>query len=71
METLLINIPDGKSDIVKKVLHGLGVYLNDQDEPAKGDYKKQLLQISIWSEEDIKVIEESDKSFNDLKAEEW
>ena len=67
----MINIPEGKSSIVKQILHGLGVYPNGQDAPMKGDYKKRLLQISTWSEEDIKTIEGSGKSFTDLKAEEW
>jgi len=71
MEKLVINIPDGKSNIVKQVLHGLGVYPNDHDAPVKGDYKKRLLRIGAWSDEDIKPIEDGGQSFTDLKAEEW
>jgi hypothetical protein len=71
MEKLVINIPDGKSNIVKQVLHGLGVYPNGHDAPVKGDYKKRLLRISAWSNEDIKPIEDGGQSFTDLKAEEW
>lgn len=67
----MINIPDGKSNIVKQVLHGLGVYPNGHDAPVKGDYKKRLLRISAWSNEDIKPIEDGGQSFTDLKAEEW
>lgn len=67
----MINIPEGKINIVKQVLHGLGVYPNDRDAPAKGDYKKRLLQVSTWSDADIKTIEDSGRAFTDLKAEEW
>jgi hypothetical protein len=71
MEKLVINIPDGKSNIVKQVLHGLGVYTIGDDAPVKGDYKKRLLQVSVWSDEDIKTIKYSGRSFSDLKADEW
>jgi hypothetical protein len=71
MEKLVINIPDGKSGIVKQVLQGLGVYPSGHKAPVKGEYKKRLLHISTWSDEELKTIEDGGKSFNDLKAEEW
>ena len=71
METLVITIPDAKSTIVKKVLHSMGVLLPGQVSPEKGDYKKRLLNVSVWSEEDLKTVADSGHSFNDLKAEEW
>ena len=36
----------------------------------KPDYKKRILAVSTWSEQDIKLIEES-HSFNQFKTEEW
>ncbi len=71
MEKLVINIPDGKSSIVKQVLQSLGVYPGGHEVPVKGEYKKRLLQISTWSDEDLKAMEDGHKSFNDLKAEGW
>ena len=71
MEKLVINIPDAKSNIVKQVLHSLGVILPGEIAPVKSDYKKKLLSISTWSDEDLKPITDSSQSFNDLKAEEW
>jgi hypothetical protein len=71
MERLVINIPDAKSNIVKQVLHSLGVAVPGHDIPVKGNYRKRLLKVSAWSDEDLKPVENSGKSFNDLKAEEW
>lgn len=71
MEKLIINIPDAKSNIVKQILHSLGVTIPGHEAPIKGDYKKRLLNVSTWSDEDLKTIEDSSKSFNNLKAEEW
>ena len=67
----MINIPDAKSNIVKQILHGLGIATPGYNIPAKSDYKKRLLEISTWSAEDIKPIEDASNAFNDLKAEEW
>ncbi len=59
METLVINIPDKKSTLVKQILKGLGVTIksetNDQKKPSdyakavnmsKADAKKMLDDIS-------------------------
>jgi hypothetical protein len=69
METLVINVPDGKSSIVKQVLHSLGVTMPGHDAPIKGDYKKQLLTITVWADDDLKQIEDAGKTINNLKAE--
>ena len=71
MEKLVINVPDGKSNIVKQVLHSLGVTIPGYDAPIKGEYKKSLLKITVWSAEDLKQIEDASKALNNLKAEEW
>ena len=71
MEKLVINVPDSKSNIVKQVLHSLGVTVPGHNAPLKGDYKKRLLNIATWAEEDLKPIVNAGKNFGDLKAEEW
>jgi hypothetical protein len=71
MEKLVINIPDSKSNIVKQVLHSLGVTIPGHDAPIKGDYKKKLLNVKVWATEDLREIEDASKAFNDLKAEKW
>jgi len=57
MEKLVINVPNGKSNIIKQVLHSLGVTVSGYDIPVKGDYKKKLLSVGVWSDQDIKEIE--------------
>jgi hypothetical protein len=71
MEKLVINLPEAKSNIVKQILHGLGIATPGYAVPAKSDYKKRLLEISTWSAEELKLIEDAGKGFNNLKAEEW
>lgn len=71
MERLVINIPDAKSNIVKQILHSLGVAVSGHETPIKGDYKKRLINVSIWTDTDLKQVEYGSQSFNDLKSEEW
>ena len=39
-------------------------------EKKKSDYKKRILTVSRWSDEDIKLVEEN-QSFNQFKPEVW
>ena len=34
-------------------------------------YKKKILSVSIWTDEDMKVFNENRKLFNQWKVEEW
>ena len=40
-------------------------------EESPGDYKKKILSVSTWSENDIKVFEESKKQFNQWQPPVW
>ena len=71
MEKLVINIPDTKSNIVKQILHSLGVDIQGLKPAIKGDYKQKLIKVSTWSDEDLKPIEDSRKQFGNFNAEEW
>ncbi len=71
MEKLTIHIPDTKSNIVKHILHSLGVDIQGLKSPVKGNYKQKLVRVSEWSDEDVKPIEESRKQFDNFGAEEW
>ncbi len=71
MERLVINIPDKKSTLVKQVLHGLGVSVDGYTATNNADYKQKLEQVSVWSEEDIKYIEEAKQAFANWNIEEW
>jgi len=71
MEKLVINVSEVKSNIVKQVLHGLGIDIDGYATIPKGNYKKKLLSTSVWSDEDLKSIEDGRKLFDKFKAEEW
>jgi len=71
METLIINVPDKKSVLVKQILKGLGVTIQQNNKPALSNYKQKLANVSIWTEDDLKVFEEGQKAFETLKPEQW
>mgnify|MGYP001185904863 FL=1 len=39
--------------------------------PDLSNYKKQLLEISVWSEEDLAIFEENKNRFNEWQPTEW
>ncbi len=43
---------------------------NEKKNPIT-DYKKKILTVSIWSENDCKIFHENRKSFNQWKVQEW
>jgi hypothetical protein len=71
METLIINIPEKKSTLVKQILIGLGVTIQQTSKKAPSNYKKKLAKISTWTAEDMKAFEGGVKAFEDLKPQEW
>lgn len=70
MERLIIDIPDKKSALVKQLLKELGVTIKNESDKSMSDYQKNLLKISVWTDDDLKVFEENKKSF-DWKPEKW
>jgi len=71
MERLVINIPENKSDLVKQILKGLGVIILQENQPFQSTYRKKLVNVTTWAEEDLRIFEESKKAFGDLKTEPW
>jgi hypothetical protein len=71
MERLIINIPDKKSNLVKQILQGLGVTIQQPDKKALSNYKQKLANVSIWADDDLKAFEEGKKAFESLKPEQW
>jgi cysteine synthase len=65
METLIINIPDKKSTLVKQILRGLGVTI--QEKHTHSNYKDKLAKVTTWNEEDLKSFNDAKKSFNSLQ----
>jgi hypothetical protein len=71
MERLTINIPETKSSLVKQILKELGVVIQPEKKVDASEYRKKLANISVWSDDDLKVFEESAKAFENLKAQQW
>ena len=69
MERLVIDIPEDKSTLVKQILSGLGVTI--QQDNHLSQYKQKLASVSTWTDEDLKVFEESKKALNNFKPEQW
>lgn len=66
MERLTINIPEEKSSLVKQILKELGVIIQPEKRVDISDVRKKLASVSVWSDEDLKVFEESKTAFENL-----
>ena len=71
MEKLTINVPEKKSSLVKQILTGLGVTIQQKSPANITAYKKKLAKISVWSDEDLKFLKESNNAFENLKPQQW
>jgi hypothetical protein len=72
METLIINIPEKKSTLVKQILRGLGVTIQPSNKIINiPDYKQKLAEVSTWTNDDLKIFEENKKAFESLKPQQW
>ncbi|SEP39025.1 MULTISPECIES: hypothetical protein [unclassified Mucilaginibacter] len=71
MEKLTINIPDKKSSLVKQILIGLGVTIQQDSSTNTIAYREKLAKISIWSDDDLKFLEEGKNAFESLKPQQW
>ncbi|WP_256010252.1 hypothetical protein [Desertivirga xinjiangensis] len=71
MERLTINIPDEKSSLVKQILKELGVIIQPDKKVNLSDVRKKLANVSVWSDDDLKVFEESKTAFENLKPQQW
>ena len=71
MQKLTINIPNSKSDLVKRILKGLGIDIQNESKISSSDYRAKLKKISTWSEEELQNFEEGKKAFETLKPQQW
>jgi hypothetical protein len=71
METLIINIPEKKSTLVKQILKGLGVTIQEAGKTNLSAYKQKIAKVSVWTDDDLKVFEENRKAFENFKPLEW
>ena len=71
METLIINIAEKKSTLVKQMLKDMGVTIQQSTKVNMSVYKEKLAKVSVWGKSDLKVFEESTKAFDNLKPQQW
>ena len=71
MEKLTINIPEQKSTLVKQILKGLGVTIEQETRFTNPSYTEKLKKVSVWSEDDVKSFENGKKAFESLKPYKW
>ncbi|WP_419801500.1 hypothetical protein [Mucilaginibacter sp.] len=69
MEKLIINVPEEKSQLVKQLLKELGVTI-EQEKMDMEAYRKDLAQVSTWSEEEVKIFEETIEHLNKTELQE-
>jgi len=70
MEKLIINVPEGKSALVKELPKELGVTI-EQEKMDREAYREKILKVGVWTDEDLKPIEEARSHFNSLKPAQW
>lgn len=66
MERLVIDIPDAKSILVKQILRGLGVTIQEEIKSQPSAYRKKISQVSTWTEEDLKAFDEGKDAFENF-----
>ena len=71
METLIINIPNKKIELVKQILTGLGVTIQQPEKTTKLTYRQKLEKIPVLTEDELKSFEEGAKALENFKPEEW
>lgn len=71
MERLTIDIPDSKSVEIKEFLKTMGVLFSAAKPIDIKGYKKNLLSVGVWSDEDLKEISEAREAINSIKPQEW
>lgn len=71
MERLTIHIPETKSTLVKQILKELGVLIQPEKKANISDFRKKLANVSVWSDNDLKVFEEGKTGLKNLKPQQW
>jgi hypothetical protein len=62
--------PQGKQEVNDFLDFMLSKYQDKKPFDIKA-WKEKIKEVSVWSEEDVKVFEENSKIFNQWKTEEW
>lgn len=62
--------PQGKQEVNDFLDFMLSKYQDKKPFDIKA-WKEKIKEVSVWTEEDVKVFEENSKIFNQWKTEEW
>ena len=62
MEKLTINVPNSKSSLVKQLLKSLGVIIQKEEKAGASAYKKKLIKVSTWSDDDVATLESEEQN---------
>ncbi|SEK54259.1 hypothetical protein [Parapedobacter koreensis] len=72
MEKLTINIPETKSALVKQLLKELGVVFQSPGKKEDvSEVRSKLANVSVWSDKDLQVFEDSKQAFDNLTPPQW
>ena len=53
------------------MLKHLGATIQSETPVDTSDYREKLTKVSVWSEEDLKIFEESKKAFESPTPQQW
>jgi hypothetical protein len=70
MGKTVIDSSNKRSQIVKKILAGIGGGTDQPKKYSAVEYRAKLEKVSIWSDEDIKALKEAGTSIK-FKPAEW
>lgn len=70
MGKTVVDNTDKRSQIVKKILDGIGGGVDHLKKHSAEEYKAKLEKVSVWSDEDIKALKEAGASIK-FKPAEW
>ncbi|MBE0638380.1 MAG: hypothetical protein IH598_07665 [Bacteroidales bacterium] len=70
--TLKFNLlePDARKQVLDFIEFLLSKELKSQDS-VQSDYKKKILEVSVWSDADVDLMIQNQQNFNQWKAQEW
>ena len=71
MEKLTINVPETKSALVKQLLKELGVVFQSPGKKNILEVRSKLANVSVWSDKDLQVFEDSKQAFDNLTPPQW
>lgn len=67
MERMTISIPKAKRALIIALLKELGVTIQVENPSDSSDFRRTLANVSVWSEDDLKVFEKRKTAYENFK----